>query len=67
MEDKYYSTDEVAEVLGLSRRTVYNYIKAGQLQGVKIGKSWRFPEKELKRFVTHGTSPLYTQILFGEK
>ncbi len=41
---KVYTLNEVAEILKVTRRTLYNYIKEGKLQAVKIGKSWRVEE-----------------------
>ncbi len=52
---KVYSLDEVAEILQLTRRTLYNYIKNGQLKAVKIGKYWRVSEETLQSFIQKGT------------
>lgn len=35
------SLDEAAKLLGVSRRTVYNQIRAGQLQTMQAGTSQR--------------------------
>lgn len=35
---KYYRPDEVAEILRLSRRTVYRMIRDGRLTAVKLGR-----------------------------
>ena len=37
-ELKVYTIDEVVELLHVTRRTVYSYIKDGKLKAVKIGK-----------------------------
>lgn len=52
---KVYTLEEVAEILQLTRRTLYNYIKDGKLKAVKIGKYWRVSEEVLQQFVTKGT------------
>ena len=36
---------EVARFLGVSRATVYNYMDAGELPFVKLGRSRRIPKK----------------------
>lgn len=54
-EIKVYTLDEVAEILKVSRRTLYNYIKAGTLHAVKMGKYWRVSEESLQAFVSNGT------------
>lgn len=43
-QKRFYRPDEVAELLQLSRRTVYRMIRDGRLAGVKWGKGpWRIP------------------------
>lgn len=52
MEDlKIYTKKEVADILGVSERTVWNYIKAGRLKAVKIGGKWKVSDENLKKFV----------------
>lgn len=45
-----YTVKEAAQYLKISVRQVYNLIKSGHIQIVKIGKSTRIRDKELKRF-----------------
>ena len=53
--DKQLRIDEVAAVLGMSRRTVENWIFTRQIRFTKIGKkSVRIPESEIKRIVAAG-------------
>ena len=49
---KLYSVKEIAEICGVSSRTVWNYIKAGKLEAFKVGRQWRVSEAQLKAFVT---------------
>lgn len=51
-EMKVYTIDEIVELLHVTRRTVYNYIKEGKLRAVKIGKYWRVTQKALEEFLT---------------
>ena len=51
-ELKVYTIDEVAELLHVTRRTVYNYIKEGKLKATKIGKYWRVTAKALEELLT---------------
>ena len=55
MAVKTYTLDEVAQILQLTRRTLYSYVKAGQLKAVKIGRSWRVTEAALQEFLSKGT------------
>jgi excisionase family DNA binding protein len=54
-EIKVYTLDEVAEILKVTKRTLYNYIKAGTLHAVKMGKYWRVSEENLQNFISNGT------------
>lgn len=50
-----YTLEEVANILKVTRRTIYNYIKNGDLKAVKMGKYWRVSEANLQDFIEHGT------------
>lgn len=51
-EKKVYTIDELVQMLQVTRRTIYNYIKEGKLKAVKIGKYWRVTDKALEEFLT---------------
>lgn len=51
MTIKVYTILEVAEILQVGRRAVYNYVKDGKLKAIKIGKEWRINEPDLKEFL----------------
>ncbi|MFZ8784653.1 helix-turn-helix domain-containing protein [Thermocrinis sp.] len=50
---KLYTVDEVAQILRLSRRTVYSYIEAGYIRAIQVGekKALRIPEDALQEFL----------------
>ena len=52
---KVYTLDEVADIMQVTKRTLYNYIKAGTLKAVKVGKYWRVSEDNLQAFISTGT------------
>lgn len=54
-EIKVYTLDEIAELLHVTRRTLYTYVKDGKLKAVKVGKYWRVTEKNLEAFLSKGT------------
>lgn len=54
-ELKVYSITEVMQILGITRRTVYNWLKDGKIKGFKVGKEWRFTEESLRAFMETGT------------
>lgn len=43
-----YSVEETAQIMGVTVRTVYSYIKDGRLRAGKIGKYWRIQERDLQ-------------------
>ena len=52
---RVYTLDEVADIMKITKRTLYNYIKAGTLHAVKMGKYWRVSEESLQAFISNGT------------
>ncbi|MFC1807878.1 helix-turn-helix domain-containing protein [Candidatus Omnitrophota bacterium] len=48
MENKeYMSIAEVAKILGLTRQAIYKQVKKGQIDAIKIGKSYAIPASKL--------------------
>ena len=52
---KVYTLDVVADILKVTKRTLYNYIKAGELPAIKMGKYWRVTQENLQSFVSKDT------------
>ena len=50
---KVYTLDEVADIMKVTKRTLYTYIKAGTLHAVKMGKYWRASEENLQAFISN--------------
>lgn len=46
---RVYNMEDVAEILGVTRRTVYNYVKSGRLSATKVGGRWQITETALKK------------------
>ncbi len=42
---------EAADLLRVSRATMYRLISSGQLVGHKVGRGWRFYKADIHRFV----------------
>jgi excisionase family DNA binding protein len=51
VDEQYLKIPEVAKRLGMSRGTIYNFINAGKLEAVKLGKSRRIALSALLRFI----------------
>ena len=67
LDEKLYTVADVAQVTGMTSRTIRNYLKDGTLTGQKIGVQWRFTEDEIKKLFSRQapgqSSP--TQIVRG--
>ena len=53
---KVYTLNEVANILKITRQTVYDNIKKGNIAAVKIGKSWRVTHENLQTYISKGYS-----------
>lgn len=60
---KVYTTEETLEVLKVTQRTLYRYIKAGQIKAIKLGREYRITEDALKDFLERGTEDNYLKKL----
>ena len=45
----YYRPDEVADLFGVTRRTIYRLIKKRKLSAIKIGASLRIPQADIEK------------------
>ncbi len=50
-EDVLLTFQEAAELLRVSRATMYRLLASGQLKGHKVGARWRFYKAELHAFI----------------
>ena len=51
VDERYLTLPEVAERLKVSRRTVYRWIKDGDLNAYKFANEYRITESDLKAFL----------------
>lgn len=51
MEDKFYTIDQVAEMLGMHHKTIRKFITEGKLGASKVGKQWRISGHDLSIFM----------------
>jgi excisionase family DNA binding protein len=50
-EIKFLTVAEVAEVMRVSRMTVYRLVHAGDLASVRVGRSFRVPERAVHDYL----------------
>jgi DNA binding domain protein, excisionase family len=60
---KVYTTEDALEILKVSQRTLYRYIKAGQIKAIKLGREYRITEEALREFLERGTDINYLDKL----
>ena len=54
MEDRWLSVDEIAEYLGVSRDTIYNWISTRGLPAHRVGRLWKFKREAVDAWVESG-------------
>lgn len=52
---KFYTVDNVSEILGVTRQTVSKYIKEEKINAVKLGKSYRIYEPDFVDFINENS------------
>lgn len=58
-QTKAYTPEQVAEMLQLSKNTVYELIKRGEIIAKKLGKVYRIPSSSISFLFTGLDSDLY--------
>lgn len=53
MPKAFFSIEEVQEILGLSRSTIYARVKEGDLRITHIGRRALIPGPSIRKFVKH--------------
>lgn len=48
--NKYYTVEQIAEMLTMHPKTIQRYIREGKLRAAKVGKSWRVTGHDLSVF-----------------
>ncbi|MBU1998918.1 MAG: helix-turn-helix domain-containing protein [Candidatus Omnitrophica bacterium] len=50
-EKSFFSIAEVAEILGISRTAVYKKVKKGQIEAIRVGRSFAISDKAIKNLI----------------
>ena len=54
MADVYYTPEELAAMLKVTRQAIYNWIQQGRMEAVRIGRTVRIPSDEVERVLREG-------------
>ncbi len=61
MDDAFYTPEELATMLKVTRQAVYNWIQQGYMESVRIGRTVRIPREEVERLLREGRNPRKTE------
>jgi excisionase family DNA binding protein len=48
---KFYTPDQIAQMLQVAPRTILDWIKKGRLRALRFGRGWRIKASDLAAFV----------------
>jgi excisionase family DNA binding protein len=51
MKDKFYTIQEIAEILKVDYMTVYRWIRAGKLEAYQVQRQYRIKEVDFQKFM----------------
>jgi excisionase family DNA binding protein len=67
MVERIYKIKEVADILKVSHKTVYNWIELGHLKAIKVEKTLRVPESALEEFLKENITTPFIEKLHPNK
>lgn len=56
MNEKYYTVNQISEMLSIHPKTIQRYIREGKINATKLGKSWRISGHDLSRFTEENST-----------
>ncbi|MDI7253385.1 MAG: helix-turn-helix domain-containing protein [Actinomycetota bacterium] len=54
-EVRFLTVAEVAEMMRVSKMTVYRLVKSGQIPAIRVGKNYRIKESDVNEYLSRGT------------
>lgn len=67
IENRLYKASEAANLLGVSTKSIYNYIEAEQIKGFNRGGRWYIDGDEIKAFMERGLKKGYWKELDAKR
>ena len=55
---RYLTVLEVAEIMRVSKMTVYRLLHSGEMPGVRVGRSFRVPADALEHYLATSIQPV---------
>ena len=47
----FLNLEQVAKILGVSKRTVLRLLEKKEIKGFKVGRAWRFEHSDIEEYV----------------
>ncbi|MFA6305817.1 MAG: helix-turn-helix domain-containing protein [Candidatus Gracilibacteria bacterium] len=51
MEEKFLTTEQVAQILQVHPFTILKFLKEGKLNGIKLGRVYRIKNSDVEKFI----------------
>lgn len=61
--EEYVTIPQLAKVLGVSRITVYNKVKNGEIEAIRIGRIYAIPKKYVSAILGKTLSPKIKKLI----
>lgn len=58
LRERWYSLEEIAEYLGVTKDTIRNWIRKKSIPAHKVGRLWKFKLEEVDEWVKSGESAM---------
>lgn len=58
LKERWYSLEEIAEYLGVTKDTIRNWIRKKSIPAHKVGRLWKFKLEEVDEWVKSGESAM---------
>jgi excisionase family DNA binding protein len=55
--EEYVTIPQLAKILGVSRITIYNKVKKGEIEAIRIGRIYAIPKKYVYEILGESLSP----------
>jgi excisionase family DNA binding protein len=65
--DRWFSVEEIAEHLGISKETVYRWIDRAKIPAHRVGKFWKFQPSEVDAWIRNGGAADTQSDLYSKK
>lgn len=59
--EKFYTSEEIGEMLDVSTSSVAKYLREGRMKGVKLAGNWYASETDIKDFLHGGAQDYYEE------